>query len=71
MLHHRKILFSHSYFLKLDPKQWKLGQPYPPLGTLYAAAVMREQGYNVSLFDSLNSSNVSTQSGTLPVTFFW
>jgi len=48
-----KILFSHSYFLRLDPKQWKLGQPYPPLGTIYAAALMRENGYQVSLFDTM------------------
>jgi len=45
------ILFSHSYFLRFDPKQWSLGQPYPPLGTLYAAALMRQNGYKVSLFD--------------------
>ena len=47
------ILFSHSYFLMFDPKQWALGQPYAPLGTLYAAALMRENGYNVSLFDTM------------------
>ena len=45
------ILFTHSYFLKFDPKQFKIGQPYAPLGTLYAAAVMREKGYNVCLHD--------------------
>ncbi|HEY0680354.1 MAG TPA: radical SAM protein [Chitinophagaceae bacterium] len=48
-----KILFSHSYFLRFDPKQWQTGQPYPPLGTLYAAAVMRENDCEVSLFDSM------------------
>ncbi len=48
-----KILFSHSYFLRFDPKQWELGQPYPPLGTLYAASVMKENGYEISLFDSM------------------
>ncbi len=48
-----KILFSHSYFLRFDPKQWSTGQPYAPLGTLYAAAVMRENGYEVSLFDTM------------------
>ena len=48
-----KILFSHSYFLRFDAKQWATGQPYPPLGTLYAAAVMREKGYEVDLFDSM------------------
>ncbi|MGZ3754304.1 MAG: B12-binding domain-containing radical SAM protein [Mucilaginibacter sp.] len=47
------ILFTHSYFLRFDPKQWALGQPYPPLGTLYAAAVMRQHHYNVALFDTM------------------
>lgn len=49
----KNILFSHSYFLRFDPKQFKTGQPYAPLGTLYAAALMRENGYNVSLFDTM------------------
>src|SRR6516225_5536881 len=49
----KNILFSHSYFLRFDPKQWEAGLPYPPLGTLYAAALMREQGHTVSLFDSM------------------
>src|SRR5580700_445932 len=48
-----KILFSHSYFLRFDPKQWKTGLPYAPLGTLYAAALMREHGHAVSLADSM------------------
>ncbi|MDB5141805.1 MAG: B12-binding radical protein [Mucilaginibacter sp.] len=47
------ILFTHSYFLRFDPKQWALGQPYPPLGTLYAASLMRQHGYQVSLFDTM------------------
>jgi anaerobic magnesium-protoporphyrin IX monomethyl ester cyclase len=50
-----KILFSHSYFLRFDPKQWKNGLPYAPLGTLYAASLMRENGYEVSLFDTMFS----------------
>ncbi len=49
----KNILFSHSYFLRLDPKQFKTGQPYAPLGTLYAAALMRGNGYAVSLFDNM------------------
>src|SRR5690242_6370868 len=48
-----KILFSHLYFLRFDPKQWATGQPYAPLATLYAAALMRENGYAVSLFDTM------------------
>jgi anaerobic magnesium-protoporphyrin IX monomethyl ester cyclase len=49
----KKVLFSHSYFLRFDPKQWATAQPYAPLGTLYAAAVTRNQGYDVSLFDTM------------------
>ena len=51
MKQQNSILFTHSYFLRFDPKQWALGQPYPPLGTLYAASLMRHNGYKVSLFD--------------------
>ena len=49
----KRILFSHSYFMRFDPKQWAGGQPYPPIGTLYAAALMREKGYDVSFFDTM------------------
>lgn len=48
-----RILFSHSYFLHFDPKQWETGQPYAPLGTLYAAAWMRAHQYEVDLFDPM------------------
>ena len=47
----KKILFSHSYFLRFDPKQWETGLPYAPLGTLYAASLMRHKGYDVTLHD--------------------
>jgi anaerobic magnesium-protoporphyrin IX monomethyl ester cyclase len=46
-----KLLFSHSYFYRFDPKQWKAQQPYPPLATILAAACMREAGHTVALFD--------------------
>jgi radical SAM superfamily enzyme YgiQ (UPF0313 family) len=49
----KKILFSHSYFMRFDPKQWEAGQPYAPLGTLYAAALMRSHGYEVSVYDTM------------------
>lgn len=48
-----EILFSHSYFMRFDPKQWDYMQPYPPLGTIYAASLMREEGFSVSLFDTM------------------
>ncbi|MCC6461886.1 MAG: B12-binding domain-containing radical SAM protein [Saprospiraceae bacterium] len=47
-----RILFTHSYFYRFDPKQWKAQQPYPPYGTIYAAACMRELGFEVDLFDT-------------------
>src|SRR5205809_1639625 len=48
-----KLLFTHSYFLRFDPKQWNTGQPFAPLGTLYAASLLRENGCSVSLFDTM------------------
>jgi anaerobic magnesium-protoporphyrin IX monomethyl ester cyclase len=48
-----KILFSHSYFMRFDPKQWTTGKPYAPLGTLYACSFLRKHGYEVSFFDSM------------------
>lgn len=47
-----KIVFSHSYFYPLDTKQWKNKTPYPPLGTIWAASVMREEAFKVALFDT-------------------
>jgi anaerobic magnesium-protoporphyrin IX monomethyl ester cyclase len=47
----RSALFTHSYFYKFDWKQWEFKQPYPPLATILAAAVMREAGFRVALFD--------------------
>jgi anaerobic magnesium-protoporphyrin IX monomethyl ester cyclase len=48
-----RILFGQSYFLRFDPKLWAAMQPYPPLGTLYAASYLRERGYEVGLFDAM------------------
>jgi hypothetical protein len=50
-----EVLFGQSYFLRFDPKLWQAMQPYPPLGTLYAASYIREQGYDVGLFDAMLS----------------
>ena len=46
------VVFSHSYYYKFDAKQWKNQTPYPPLGTLYAASYLRENGYKVGVFDA-------------------
>ena len=47
------ILFGQSYYLRFDPKLYAAMQPYPPLGTLYAASVTRAEGYTVALFDAM------------------
>ncbi len=47
------VLLTHSYHLPYDRKQVRKMQPYPPLGTLYAASVLREQGFTVGLFDTM------------------
>lgn len=47
-----KVLFTHSYFLRFDEKQWKQRKPYPPLATIQAAAVLRAEGHEVALFDT-------------------
>ena len=47
------ILLTHSYHLYYDPKQVRKMQPYPPLGTLYAAALLRNAGHSVAVFDTM------------------
>lgn len=48
----KQILFSPSFFYRFDPKQWKDQKPYPPYGTIYAASLLRANGYGVQLFDT-------------------
>ena len=47
------ILLTHSYHLYFDRKQTRKMQPYPPLATLYAAALLRRAGISVAVFDSM------------------
>lgn len=46
------VLFTHSYFLHFDQKQWEQSKPYPPLATIQTASLLRENGFNVALFDT-------------------
>src|SRR4029079_14547307 len=48
-----RILFGQSYYLRFDPKLWEAMQPYPPLGTIYAASLLRQHGYTPALFDAM------------------
>jgi anaerobic magnesium-protoporphyrin IX monomethyl ester cyclase len=51
----KKILITHSYFLRFDPKQWATGKPYAPLGTLYAVSFLKKHGFLVSFLDTMFS----------------
>jgi len=46
-----KVLFTHSYFLALDSKQLQTHTPYPPLATLYAASLVRDNNFEVRIKD--------------------
>lgn len=46
------ILVAHSFYLRRDGKQFERSKPYAPLATLLAAAILREQGHPVALFDA-------------------
>ncbi len=48
-----RVLLGQSYYLRFDPKLWKGMQPYPPLGTLYAASYLRSRGFSPFLFDAM------------------
>lgn len=48
-----RILFGQAYRMKLDPKLYRAMQPFPPLGSLYAAAVARSLGHDVHVHDSM------------------
>ena len=52
-----QVLLGQSYYLRFDPKLWEAMQPYPPLGTLYAASWLRLHGYEVALFDAMLASS--------------
>ncbi len=47
------VLLTHSYHLPYDPKQVRKMQPYPPLGTLYAASALHAQGISVAVCDTM------------------
>src|SRR5260370_11509891 len=47
------VLFGQSYYLRFDPTLFEAMQPYPPLGTLYAASSIRSRNYQVALFDAM------------------
>src|SRR3984893_2015684 len=53
------VLLTHSYHLAHDAKQLRKMQPYPPLGTLYAATALRSAGVSVAVYDTMFAEPVS------------
>jgi anaerobic magnesium-protoporphyrin IX monomethyl ester cyclase len=52
-----EVLFGQAYYLSFDPKLRDAGQPYPPLGTLWAASHLRAHGHDVALFDAMMATS--------------
>ncbi len=47
-----RILMTHSNRISRDEKQMRKMEPYPPLATIQAAAVLQADGFDVSLHDT-------------------
>jgi anaerobic magnesium-protoporphyrin IX monomethyl ester cyclase len=60
-----KIQVGHSYFLRYDRKQWERGKPYPPLATIHIAALLRQMGHSISLFDAMLADGVEDYAAAL------
>ncbi len=64
----RPLLLAHSYYLAYDEKQTRKMKPYAPLGTLMSAALLREQGHDVTVFDAMLASGVDAFEAKLDAT---
>ena len=60
-----KILLVHPLFLYLNPEEKALQSPYFPLGLLYLAGYVRDQGHEVAVFDGTFEEDVSAFSARL------
>jgi len=54
-----ELLLTHGYYLYEDPKETQIMKPYAPLGILYLCSHLRQQGFNVEVFDTTFSSRQS------------
>ncbi len=50
------LLLTHGYFLFEDPKELQIMKPYAPLGLLYLCSHLRQQGFDVDVFDTTFST---------------
>ncbi len=53
-----RIIVGSVYFLRLDPVRWAERQPFPPIGTLYAAGTLRADGHDVQFFDAMIAEGI-------------
>jgi len=60
-----RVLFAHAHLLGFDRKQFAIGKPYPPLGTITAAAHLRALGHEVGLYDPMLDEDVGGFSAAL------
>ena len=51
-----ELWLTHGYFLYEDPKELQIMKPYAPLGILYLCSHLRQQGFDVEVFDTTFSS---------------
>ena len=54
-----RLLLTHPYHLALDPREDALSKPYPPLGTLQAAALAQQHGVEVVFYDPMFAADAS------------
>jgi anaerobic magnesium-protoporphyrin IX monomethyl ester cyclase len=55
------ILLTHGYFLHEDEHEKQVMRPYPPLGLLYVSAHLKEQGFDVAVYDTTFSTPADFQ----------
>lgn len=53
------ILLAHGWYLYDDPHELAVMKPYPPLGLLYISAYLKQQGFDVGVFDSTFSDRAA------------
>jgi anaerobic magnesium-protoporphyrin IX monomethyl ester cyclase len=56
---------AHSFYLGRDAKQLERQKPYPPLTTMLAAAMLRQAGHRVALFDATFHEGAAAFEATL------
>ncbi|MHB9156210.1 MAG: B12-binding domain-containing radical SAM protein, partial [Endomicrobiales bacterium] len=53
------IVLTHAYFLSRTRRERKIMKPYAPLGPLYVAAHLRQNGYRAAFFDTTFEQDLS------------